>query len=140
MLAFASPQDQSRAIQAQQQREAEQRGEQQRRELIRQERQREAQAREEQELAARRRAEAQAEGQRQRQQAETDSPQPEHQSDLTPVRVSETTAKSNVAEPVNSAVLGLRVIGIALMAVCAVSLLGILIRYRVKRPTDPHFL
>jgi hypothetical protein len=133
VLILASAQDQSRAIQAQQQREAEERGEQQRRELIRQERQRETQSREEQELAARRRAEAEAEEQRQRQQTVTESPQRPQQPEPTPIRDPQTTADSNGAEPVNSGNVALRVIGMSIMAICALSILGILIHYRVTR-------
>jgi hypothetical protein len=134
MLVIASAQDQSRAIQAQQQREAEERGEQQRRELNRQERQREAQAREEQELAARRRVEAQAaEEQRQRQQPETESSQRAQLPDPTPVRIAQTTADSDGPESVNSGNLALRVIGIAIMAAGALSILGTLIHCRVRR-------
>lgn len=133
MLVLAFAQDQSRAIQAQQQREAEERGEQQRRELIRQERQREAQAREEQELAARRRAEAQAEKQRQNQQAETESAPPLRAPDPAPDNVTQTTADSNRAVSENSGSLVLRVLGMAIMAVCGLLAAAMLVHYRFKR-------
>ena len=78
---------------------------------------------------------SQAEEQRQGQPAETDSPQRAQQPDPTPVRVTQTTADSNDAESVDSRrYLALRVAGIAIMAVCALSILGILIHYRVRRP------
>lgn len=129
---LSSAQDRSRAIQAQQVREAEERGDQQRRDLAQQEHQREVQAREEQELAARRRAEAQAEQQRQRQQEVTQSPQPEQQPDPVSVPVTQPTEDSNRAGSVNFSKLELRVIRISLMALSAFSLL-LLIHHRIRR-------
>jgi hypothetical protein len=129
---LVAAQDQSRAIQAEQQREVNQRGEEQRRELVRAEQRREAQAREEQELLIRRRAEAaQVEQQRAAQQADAQAPAPAREPD--PPAVTPSAADSSHAEPLSSWNLAYQVAGVAVMAGSAISLMGLLLSYGIRR-------
>jgi hypothetical protein len=120
LIAMALLQDPSRIIQEQQQREANRIGEEQRRQIEREQRERERQYREEMELAARRQREAQT------QTAQIAQPEMRPPEKAAPEIVSEPKPRSvATTEPYN-----LRPIGIAMMAISALSIAGLLLHRR----------